>query len=132
MQVLGGHVAQLMPAYSALWTPAAPTCAPDCANSYILRDVLRQRFGAANISVISDNGGIAMVYQVRLEVLQVAILCFRYLNEEKTLWGGGCLFCNASPQSSFGNGTKTDCTQSSWAPVCCSLPSRYFPLSFLC
>jgi hypothetical protein len=62
-QVLGAGVAQLMPAYSSLQSPGSPTGPPDCANPYILQNILRQRFGAENISVISDNGGIAMVYQ---------------------------------------------------------------------
>ena len=63
LQVLGANVAQLMPAYSAMLSPGSPDGAPDCANNYLLKDILRQRFGAHNISVISDNGGIAMVYQ---------------------------------------------------------------------
>ncbi len=63
LQVLGAHVAQLMPAYSAFYSPESPDGAPDCANEYLIKTVLRGRFGAVNMSVISDNGGIEMVYQ---------------------------------------------------------------------
>jgi beta-glucosidase-like glycosyl hydrolase len=76
-QVLGAGVAQLMPAYSSLQSPGSPTGPPDCANPYILQNILRQRFGAENISVISDNGGIAMVYQTH-KCEGVVPSCFRW------------------------------------------------------
>ena len=46
----------------------APDGAPDCANNYILRTILREKYGAANISIMSDNGAIAMVYQTHAYV----------------------------------------------------------------
>ncbi len=73
-QVLKANVAQLMPAYSSLQSPGSPTGPPDCANDYTLKTILRERFGAENISVISDNGGIAMVYQTH-KCKAMCLLC---------------------------------------------------------
>ena len=39
-----------------------PDGAPDAANPFLLRTVLRNDFNASNISIISDNGGVAEVY----------------------------------------------------------------------
>ena len=61
-QVLAGKVAQMMPAYSGLRVPKfSEDGAPDCANKYILKSILREEFNAPNISVCSDNGGVSSV-----------------------------------------------------------------------
>ena len=61
-QVLAGKVAQMMPAYSGLRVPKfSEDGAPDCANKYILKSILREQFNAPNISVCSDNGGVSFV-----------------------------------------------------------------------
>ena len=58
-QVLAGKVAQMMPAYSGVRVPNfSDDGAPDCANKYLLKTILREEFAAPNISVVSDNGGI--------------------------------------------------------------------------
>ena len=61
-QVLGAKVAQMMPAYSGLECKYQPDGAPDAANPFLLKTVLREQFGAPNISVVSDNGAVAAVY----------------------------------------------------------------------
>ena len=62
-QVLAGKVAQMMPAYSGVRVPKfSDDGAPDCANQYILKSILREEFNAPNISVCSDNGGISFVF----------------------------------------------------------------------
>ena len=58
-QVYAAGTPQIMPAYSAVNYSGG---APDAANKFILIDVLRKQFEAPNISVISDNGGVAQVY----------------------------------------------------------------------
>ena len=65
-QVLAGKVAQMMPAYSGIRVKHfSDNGAPDCANNYLLKTILRKEFNAPNISVVSDNGGInfAVKYQ---------------------------------------------------------------------
>ena len=63
-QVLAAKVAQIMPAYSGVRVPGlSDDGAPDCANKYLLKTVLREGFNVPNISVCSDNGGIYFVYQ---------------------------------------------------------------------
>lgn len=61
-QVLAAKVAQIMPAYSGLKCAGIPEGAPDCANPFLLQSVLRGQFGAPNVSIISDNGGVGFVY----------------------------------------------------------------------
>ena len=61
-QVLGARVAQIMPAYSGLRCAGIPAGAPDCANPFLLQSVLRDQFGAQNLSIISDNGGVGFVF----------------------------------------------------------------------
>ena len=62
-QVMAANVAQIMPAYSGVRVTDLPDKgAPDCANSYLLKTVLRYGFDAPNISVCSDNGGVYLVY----------------------------------------------------------------------
>ena len=61
-QVMGAKVAQVMPAYSGLKCKYIPDGAPDAANSFLLKTVLREQFNAPNISVVSDNGAIGFVY----------------------------------------------------------------------
>ncbi len=60
-QVIGAHVSQMMPAYSGLRCTYQPDGAPDAANPFLIKTVLRDEFGAPNISVISDNGGVSFV-----------------------------------------------------------------------
>ncbi len=61
-QVMGAKVAQMMPAYSGLKCKYIPDGAPDVANSFLLKTVLREQFNAPNISVVSDNGAVGFVY----------------------------------------------------------------------
>ena len=61
-QVMGAKVAQVMPAYSGLKCKYIPDGAPDAANSFLLKTVLREQFNAPNISVVSDNGAVGFVY----------------------------------------------------------------------
>ena len=68
-QVLAADVAQIMPAYSGVRVTDLPDKgAPDCANSYLLKTVLRDGFSAPNISVCSDNGGVYFVYDPHMYV----------------------------------------------------------------
>ena len=60
-QVLGADVAQIMPAYSGMRCKYQPDGAPDAANPYLLKTILRGQFGVPNISVISDNGAVLFV-----------------------------------------------------------------------
>ncbi len=60
-QVIGAKVSQMMPAYSGLRCKYQPDGAPDAANPFLLKTVLRNEFGAPNISIVSDNGGVAFV-----------------------------------------------------------------------
>ena len=61
-QVVGGKAMQIMPALSGLRCAREPDGAPDAANPFLLQTVLREEFGAANISVVSDNEAIEQVY----------------------------------------------------------------------
>ena len=61
-QVFGARVSQIMPAYSGLNCSMQRDGAPDAANPFLLKTVLREEFSAPNISVCSDNGGVAAVY----------------------------------------------------------------------
>ena len=58
-QVVGAKVAQIMPAYSGLRCDYQPDGAPDAANTYLLKTVLREKFNAPNISIVSDNGAVS-------------------------------------------------------------------------
>ena len=60
-QVIGAKVAQMMPAYSGMRCKEQPDGAPDAANPFLFKKVLREEFGAPNISVCSDNGGVLFV-----------------------------------------------------------------------
>ena len=53
---------QIMPALSGLRCVKEEDGAPDVANPFLLQTVLREEFGAANISVVSDNEAIGQVY----------------------------------------------------------------------
>jgi beta-glucosidase len=77
-QVIAGKVMQIMPAYSSLKCKYAPEGAPDAANDFLLKSVLRGQFGAQNISVCSDNGAVAEVYTTHdftRNLLQAAAVC---------------------------------------------------------
>ena len=58
-QVMAANVAQIMPAYSGMRCKYQKDGAPDAANPFLLKTVLRQQFGAPNISICSDNGGVS-------------------------------------------------------------------------
>ena len=60
-QVVGANVAQMMPALSGLQCKYQTDGAPDVANPFLLKTVLREQFGAENISVVSDNAAVAAV-----------------------------------------------------------------------
>ena len=60
-QVVGAKATQIMPAYSGMQSPKCEG-APDAANQFLLKKVLRDEFNAPNISIVSDNGGIMEVY----------------------------------------------------------------------
>ena len=60
-QVFAANVSQMMPAYTGMRCKYEPDGAPDAANPYLLQTVLREQFQAANISIISDNGGVDQV-----------------------------------------------------------------------
>ncbi|MCG8626244.1 MAG: glycoside hydrolase family 3 C-terminal domain-containing protein, partial [Proteobacteria bacterium] len=60
-QVVGAKVAQIMPAYSGLRCDYQPDGAPDAANTYLLKTVLREKFNAPNISIVSDNGAVSFI-----------------------------------------------------------------------
>ena len=77
-QIFAGKVMQIMPAYSSLRCKYAPEGAPDAANNFLLKYVLRKQFGAENISVCSDNGAIEEVYTTHhfaKDLLDAAALC---------------------------------------------------------
>ena len=61
-QVLGSKVAQMMPAYSGMRCSKQPDGAPDAANPFLLKTILRGQFSAPNISVVSDNGAVSVVF----------------------------------------------------------------------
>jgi beta-glucosidase len=61
-QVMGANVSQIMPAYSGLNCSKQNDSAPDTANTFLLKTILREEFSATNISVCSDNGGVGWVY----------------------------------------------------------------------
>ena len=61
-QVVGAKVAQIMPAYSGVRCDYQPDGAPDAANPYLLKTVLREKFNAPNISIVSDNGAVSFAY----------------------------------------------------------------------
>ena len=61
-QVVGAKVMQMMPAYSAMKCKYEPSGAPDAANDFLLKTVLREQFDAPNISVCSDNAGVIEVF----------------------------------------------------------------------
>ena len=60
-QVVGAKVAQMMPAYSGMRCQDQMDGAPDAANPFLLKKVLREEFGAPNISIVSDNGAVVAV-----------------------------------------------------------------------
>lgn len=76
-QFMGAKVAQVMPAYSGLNCSKQADSAPDAANPFLLKTVLRGEFSAPNISVCSDNGGISLVnsghHYVSSDVMAAAV-----------------------------------------------------------
>ena len=61
-QVMGAKASQMMPAYSGIRCDYQPDGAPDAANPFLLKTVLREEFNAPNISVVSDNGAVSYAY----------------------------------------------------------------------
>lgn len=61
-QVIGAKVAQIMPAYSGVRCDYQPDGAPDAANPFLLKTVLREEFNAPDISIVSDNGAVMYAY----------------------------------------------------------------------
>ena len=61
-QIMGAKVAQIMPAYSGVRCDYQPDGAPDAANPYLLKTVLREEFNAPDISIVSDNGAVSYAY----------------------------------------------------------------------
>lgn len=61
-QVYAANVAQIMPAYSGVNCSMQPDGAPDAANTFLLKKVLREQFEVPNISIVSDNGGVEQVF----------------------------------------------------------------------
>jgi beta-glucosidase len=77
-QIMAGNVTQIMPAYSSLRCKYAPDGAPDAANDFLLKSVLRKQFGAENISVCSDNGAVEEVFTTHhfsSNLLEASALC---------------------------------------------------------
>ena len=61
-QIMAGKVMQIMPAYTAFRCKYEPSGAPGATNDFLLHTVLRKQFGATNISVCSDNGGVNFIH----------------------------------------------------------------------
>ena len=53
-QVMGAKASQVMPAYSGIQCKYQPDGAPDAANPFLLKTVLREQFNAPNISTCAD------------------------------------------------------------------------------
>ncbi len=70
-QVLAANVTQMMPAYTGLRCKYQPDGAPDTANPYLLRTILREQFGASNMSIISDYGAVLEVYLTQKYVVSL-------------------------------------------------------------
>ena len=73
-QVVGASVAQMMPALSGMRCKYQQDGAPDVANPFLLKTVLREQFGAENISIVSDNAAVAAVdtYQKYVPSMELA------------------------------------------------------------
>ena len=61
-QVMGVNVSQIMPAYSGVRCEYQPDGAPDAANPFLLKTVLREQFNRPDISVVSDNGAVSYAF----------------------------------------------------------------------
>ena len=61
-QVLAANVAQIMTAHSGTRCKYQPDGAPDTANPFLLKTVLRGQFNASNVSIVCDNGGVGDVF----------------------------------------------------------------------
>ncbi len=83
-QVMGAKAAQVMPAYSGVRCKYQPDGAPDAANPFLLKTVLREQFNAPNISTCSDNGGVREVYETHKYVATAelaAAVCMNATND---------------------------------------------------
>ena len=83
-QVMGAKAAQVMPAYSGVRCKYQPDGAPDAANPFLLKTVLREQFNAPNISTCSDNGGVREVYATHKYVATAelaAAVCMNATND---------------------------------------------------
>ena len=61
-QILASNVTQIMTAYSGVRCKGSMDGAPDTANSFLIKTIIREQFAAPNISIISDNGAVQRVY----------------------------------------------------------------------
>ena len=61
-QVMGAKAAQIMPAHNGVRCKYQTDGAPDVANPFLLKTVLREQFNAPNISICADNGAVQSVY----------------------------------------------------------------------
>ena len=83
-QVMAAKAAQIMPAYSGMRCKYQPDGAPDAANPFLLKTVLREQFNAPNISICSDNGGVREVYATHKYVATAelaAAVCMNATND---------------------------------------------------
>lgn len=84
-QVMGANVAQMMPAYSGLQCDKQCKGAPDVANQFLLNSVLRDEFGAPNISICSDNGGVEAVVEFQHYVTTLTLAAAISMNASTDL-----------------------------------------------
>ena len=68
-QVMGAKVSQVMPAYSGLRCYKQTDGAPDVANPFLLKTLLREEFQAPNISVCSDFDALEFIITQRAYVM---------------------------------------------------------------
>ena len=83
-QVQAAKVTQMMPAYSGLRCKGSMNGAPNTANPFLLKTILREEFAAPNISIISDNGGVIEVYNTHhfaATLEDAAALCMNASND---------------------------------------------------
>ena len=83
-QVMGAKAAQIMSAYSGMRCKYQLDGAPDPANIFLLKTVLREQFNVPNISTVSDNGGVYEVFATHRYVVNAklaAAVCMNATND---------------------------------------------------
>ena len=83
-QVMGAKAAQIMPAHSGTRCKYQSDGAPDTANPFLLKTVLREQFNAPNISTCADNGAVQSVYNTHKYVSSLelaAAVCMNATND---------------------------------------------------